>query len=91
MLLLGVIPRFLYDVFQRIEQLKSSKKCCVKASFLEIYGEDIFDLLNDENNLFTNFRVGTQVTEKRKSLNVREDETGVFVSGLIQVTLSSLF
>jgi len=46
----------------------------MKASFLEVYGEDVYDLLDSE----------------RKSLPLREDSAGsIVVAGLTEVTISS--
>ena len=49
------------------------KECTVEASFLEVYGEDVYDLLD----------------HKRKSLPLREDSNGVSVVGLSNSTVDS--
>ena len=76
----GLIPRFVSDLFENLKtgveggRLISSK---VTISFLEIYGEDVFDL-NGHG--------------ERVSLPIREDLTagrGIFVEGLQNVQVSS--
>lgn len=57
----GIIPRAVQDIFQRIAQT-SDKIFLVRASFLEIYKEDVFDLFSK--------------SQERESLNIREDPSG---------------
>ena len=61
----GMIPRFLDDLFAGMEEEGGFD---VNATFLEVYGEDVVDLLS----------------EKRDSLLLREDAEGVQVVGLSQ-------
>jgi hypothetical protein len=57
----------------------------VTASFLEIYGEDVYDLLDDADDASAASAVG-----RRVSLPIREDAAqGVIVSGLKQVPVAS--
>ena len=82
---MGLIPRFITEFFQQIKQKKeSSDKALggsptlldysVSASFLEVYGEDVFDLLDAD----------------RKSLPLREDSAGgVVIAGLTRRPVSN--
>lgn len=58
---MGVIPRILREVFQTIEEKKESK-FSVKVSYLEIYKEDLLDLLCPQSD--------------RAPLSVREEGNG---------------
>ena len=78
----GLIPRFMSDIFATLVRRKrASEKRAesliefkVMASFLEVYGEDIHDLLDED----------------RRSLPIREDSNGdVVVRGLRDVQVSS--
>ena len=73
----GLISRFVTDLFVNLNNAKDEGELLsyqVKASFLEIYGEDVFDLLPSESS---NRNGGSRV-----ALNVREDEGGkIFVQG----------
>jgi hypothetical protein len=63
----GLIPRFVTDLFRNLKN--SSFR--VKISFLEIYGEDVYDLISPG---------ASNQQRDRQSLMVREDEAGkVFV------------
>lgn len=42
----GIVPRVINFIFDEIEKRKSKAEFVVKASFLEIYNEDIHDLLD---------------------------------------------
>ena len=80
----GLIPRFMFDLFGNLEQRKAELdsgasgqvllEYCVTASFLEVYGEDVHDLLDKD----------------RKTLPLREDANGgVVVQGLTIRTVSN--
>ncbi|GAM28136.1 hypothetical protein SAMD00019534_113120 [Acytostelium subglobosum LB1] len=45
---LGVIPRVIGAVFDRVEKLKSTHSIVLKVSFLELYNEEIRDMLNPD-------------------------------------------
>lgn len=66
----GLIPRFMNDLFEQLQNKKGKKGLTeykLRASFLEVYGEDVHDLLDPS----------------RKSLPLREDANGgVVCSGL---------
>ncbi|XP_077551913.1 chromosome-associated kinesin KIF4A-like [Haemaphysalis longicornis] len=57
----GIIPRAVQDIFQRIAQARD-KVFRVRASFLEIYKEDVFDLFSR--------------SQEREALAIREDTGG---------------
>lgn len=79
----GLIPRFMFDLFRNLEQNKTESdsgatgqvllEYRVTASFLEVYGEDVHDLLDRD----------------RKTLPLREDaKGGVVVQGLTRRSVS---
>jgi hypothetical protein len=72
----GVIPRSIVEILQRVSSEPDNKRT-VLCSFLQIYNERIFDLLQDSN--------------LTKSLNVREDKTsGIFVEGLAEYVVQNI-
>ena len=81
----GLIPRFVADLFENLnnptdKEEETSYK--IKVSFLEIYGEDVFDLLSASSRQ-------TDVSA-RTSLPVREDENGkVFVQGQTDIEVKT--
>ncbi len=93
----GLIPRFMNDLFENLSQSIEGERLetKVKVSFLEIYGEDVFDLISSGSNT-SNSVTGHATTKAsnslhdRPSLMVREDETGrVFVQGQQEVEVST--
>jgi hypothetical protein len=75
---MGIIPRSVSKIFQRAKQIKEEKAggwtCSVKGSFIEIYNEDLIDLLGEES-------------VKREVL-IREDKDGHIIwGGLREVTV----
>lgn len=77
----GLLPRFVSDLFENLKDLADHERIQskIKVSFLEIYGEDVHDLVSDSTG-----RV------ERPSLPVRENDQGqVFVQGLLEQDVSS--
>lgn len=73
----GLIPRFLHHLFARLKETESVGGDQVSVSFLEIYGEDIHDLLQDS---------GRQTQDDgAQSLQLRESKSGVWIQGLTEV------
>jgi hypothetical protein len=80
----GLIPRFIADIFTTLELQKSSSNTYsstkkqsfhLTATFTEVYGEDIYDLLNPSSG-------------GKKSLPLREDSSGVVtVVGLTHIPI----
>ncbi len=92
----GLIPRFMNDLFENLSQSIEGERLetKVKVSFLEIYGEDVFDLISATVTTggmpsHNNAKVSNNLHD-RPSLMVREDETGrVFVQGQQEVEVST--
>lgn len=73
----GVIPRALEDLFTRAEQSRSQAKTTVALSYVQIYCERIFDLLDPETAPNTIF--------------VREDvDRGVYLDGTTLVPVTNV-
>eukprot|EP00040_Diaphanoeca_grandis_P037293 m.242177 g.242177 ORF g.242177 m.242177 type:complete len:1048 (-) comp33791_c2_seq1:202-3345(-) len=71
----GLIPRALQHLFEKLES-GSATEYVVKVSFLEIYNEEIFDLLSDD------------LSEEQKKLRLFEDSNrkgSVIIQGLEEV------
>jgi hypothetical protein len=76
----GLIPRFLFQLFDRLNKAGKDEHQ-VSVSFLEIYGEEIHDLLqhSKQNN-----------DSALESLQLREGRGGVYVQGLTEVRMRYL-
>lgn len=74
----GIIPNAFEDIFAHIEQSQSSDHFLVRASYLEIYNEEIRDLLS-------------QSTPNQYRLELKENgDAGVYVKNLTSVTVQSV-
>ena len=87
----GLIPRFVTDLFDNLNSNQNGEKEVlnykVKISFLEIYGEDVFDLISSSNG---NNKSPRSLIGDRAGLPVREDEQGkVFVQGQNEIETCS--
>ena len=51
----GIIPQAINDIFSIIENQKHKDDIIIKVSYLEIYNEEIFDLL-DRNTNYTKLK-----------------------------------
>jgi len=64
----GIIPNAFYHIFGFIDQAKGGQKFLVRGSYLEIYNEEVRDLLGKDTT---------------KKLDVKEDPNkGIFVKDL---------
>lgn len=73
----GIIPQAFEDIFAHIEQSKRSDHFLVRASYLEIYNEEIHDLLIPNPN--------------HAKLELKESgEVGIYVKNLTSITVQSV-
>jgi Kinesin motor domain len=79
---MGIIPRAVANIFARAQQLRNERagawKYEVKGSFIELYNEDLNDLLVDD------------ASGARREVQIREDKDGHIIwGGLREVTVKS--
>ncbi|KAF8517592.1 kinesin-domain-containing protein [Hysterangium stoloniferum] len=77
---MGIIPRSVSKIFERTRNIKEERgatwSCTVKGSFIEIYNEDLIDLLGDEN--------------LKREVQIREDKDGHIIwGGLREITVKN--
>ena len=86
--LIGIVPRFIRDLYERLEQKKSTTSNYdyqVLVSFLELYNEDLVDLLNIQQK-----QQQLQRTQSNCDISIREDIHGnIYWSGVREETCSS--
>jgi hypothetical protein len=80
---MGIIPRSIAEIFDRINRIKSTKrdawKATVKGSFIEIYNEDLIDLLSSDD------------PNTRRDVHIREDKEGnILWEGLREVPVRNV-
>lgn len=79
----GLIPRFVHDLYENLALISKNEtlEAKVQVSFLEIYGEDVYDLTHSESR---------SQSSDRPSLPVRENDAGhVFIQGLQEMSVSN--
>ncbi|KAL4163385.1 hypothetical protein KRP22_014964 [Phytophthora ramorum] len=84
----GLISRFLRDLFEAVRN-EASMKMMINVSFLEVYCDEIRDLLIDGEQARSN----SQNDIRRRSaarLTIREDDQDVWVEGLRKVNVKSV-
>jgi kinesin family protein 4/21/27 len=79
---MGIIPRAVSKIFQRARNIREEKagtwSCAIKASFIEIYNEELIDLLGDDGS------------GARREVQIREDKDGHIIwGGLREVTVKN--
>lgn len=73
----GVIPRTIYKLFESLATEKSLANYAIYCSFMQIYNEKLFDLLEDR--------------ESKHPLLIRENRyNGVYVQGLTEYVVTSM-
>lgn len=77
---LGITPRAVAEIFKRLQQAQVESRGAssfkVKLSYIEIYNEDLIDLLAGEHDV-------------RPQVQIREDHGRILWSGLREVTVNS--
>lgn len=70
----GIIPRFCYELFRRINKLKGKMTAEIEISYFEIYNEKVHDLLSVTPSMIGN-QISTPNQIKRPTLKVRSHPT----------------
>jgi len=73
--MMGVIPRAIDEIF-RVSKSRNVIKCSIYCSFIQIYNENLFDMLRDPN-------MGVPLT-------IREDQKEIYVQGLSEYNVKSI-
>ena len=83
----GVIPRSIKQIFDTIET--KNLDSTVKVSFLELYNEELTDLLSNEEPSTFPASNAPKSADDKKALRLLEDKNGVVVQGLEEVIVRS--
>lgn len=91
---LGIVPRALKDLFAKVDAFGSNSEdehLCVKISFLQIYQEKVFDLLNSASDLPGSSRSEDMSKPQDLGLRLRWDaaKQRFFVENLFEYECSS--
>ena len=84
---LSTVARVIRMIFDEKEARKNKAEIIIKCSFLEIYNEELHDLL--ERNISSSTMVN-QIMPQKKEINIREEKNGtISVYGLKEMTVNS--
>ncbi|ESQ31839.1 hypothetical protein EUTSA_v10003526mg [Eutrema salsugineum] len=75
----GIIPKVMEDIFRRVETTKDSTELLIRVSFIEIFKEEVFDLLDSNSSALQKNDGGVQakhVALSRAPIQIRETTSG---------------
>ncbi|KAJ4900353.1 P-loop containing nucleoside triphosphate hydrolases superfamily protein [Raphanus sativus] len=75
----GIIPKVMEDIFRRVETTKDSTELLIRVSFIEIFKEEVFDLLDSNSSALLKNDGAVQakhVALSRAPIQIRETATG---------------
>ncbi|KAK9851878.1 hypothetical protein WJX84_002323 [Apatococcus fuscideae] len=92
----GVIPRALVTLFEGLQQLQADYDVATKVTFVEIYQDDIRDLLRTPAETAAGFQPqarmvlgSTETLPKERGINIRENSEGTFLDGVREMPVRS--
>ncbi|KAL4085254.1 hypothetical protein QTP88_027113 [Uroleucon formosanum] len=68
----GIIPQAIQNIFNEVQNKSEEAKFSIKASFIELYQEQVYDLLSPN----------------RATLDIREDSRGIRIPGLTEISVN---
>lgn len=86
----GIVPRVIKFVFDEIEARKNKAEFIVKWTFLEIYNEELHDLLDPATCMTTESMTQYMIQKNQKEITIREEKDGqISVYGLQEEKIES--
>ncbi|KAJ7958917.1 Kinesin-like protein [Quillaja saponaria] len=75
----GIIPKVMESIFNRVEEMKNSTEFLIRVSFIEIFKEEVFDLLDPNSPLSSKGEVTSiakPAVPSRVPIQIRETVNG---------------
>lgn len=73
---MGIIPRVIQQIFSQVEKRKKQTEVILKVSFLEIYNEEIHDLLDSQISSYRAKNKNPGNIFKNQQIGIREEKDG---------------
>lgn len=86
----GIVPRVIRFIFEEIEKRKHKAEFVIKCTFLEIYNEELHDLLDPATCMATESMTQYMIQKNQKEISIREEKEGqISVYGLQEEKIES--
>ncbi|KAI3820239.1 hypothetical protein L1987_07783 [Smallanthus sonchifolius] len=85
----GIIPKVMHAIFKRVEETKGTTEFLIRVSFIEIFKEEVFDLLESTPTVYAKAD-GKPVGPSRAPIQIRETATGgISLAGVTEAEVTS--
>ncbi|XP_021703730.1 chromosome-associated kinesin KIF4A [Aedes aegypti] len=74
---MGVIPRAINDIFDRVKEMGGDSEITINCSFMELYQENLYDLLSNKG------------TREERVVDIREANNQIVIPGLTEIPIRS--
>lgn len=74
---MGVIPRAINDIFDRVKEMGGDSEVTINCSFMELYQENLYDLLSNKG------------TREERVVDIREANNQIVIPGLTEIPIRS--
>ncbi|XP_059631252.1 kinesin-like protein KIN-4C [Cornus florida] len=89
----GIIPKVMETIFSKVEEMKDSTEFLIRVSFIEIFKEEVFDLLDSNPTAFSKGdreSLAKPVGPARNPIQIRETVTGgITLAGVTEVEVKT--
>lgn len=90
----GIIPQVVQTIFRKVDRLKETTEFLVRVSFIEIFKEEVYDLLDPNANASLRAEAGSSLAKtaipSRVPIQIRETTTGgITLAGVTEAEVRS--
>ncbi|XP_024976973.1 kinesin-like protein KIN-4C [Cynara cardunculus var. scolymus] len=87
----GIIPKVMQTIFKRVEESKGNTEFLIRVSFIEIFKEEVFDLLESSSMVYSKTEGnGKPAGPSRAPIQIRETANGgISLAGVTEAEVTS--
>ncbi|KAI3672531.1 hypothetical protein L6452_38620 [Arctium lappa] len=87
----GIIPNVMQTIFKRVEETKGTTEFLIRVSFIEIFKEEVFDLLESSSTVYSKTEGnGKPAGPSRAPIQIRETANGgISLAGVTEAEVTS--
>lgn len=87
----GIIPKVMQTIFKRVEETKGTTEFLIRVSFIEIFKEEVFDLLESSSTVYSKIDGnGKPAGPSRAPIQIRETANGgISLAGVTEAEVTS--